>query len=248
MRKYRDQPEGGRQRPSRSTARRTDLDREDGGRPAAPRPSVASEVPALLGLQASVGNHAVAAIVARSSEREPVQRTNEPPEIEAALAAIDALLDPEALAGTTKGHPPAVQPSREALVQRQGPGEEPKPKPGKPGDVVEALAKTEPGKQAIQILNDKAKHAVVSLSTGEKVTVVTALFAIGGGALAGAMSDPQARRFMLEQASGKEVPVPGVRGLSMKVDLGKDGVPTGGMLLFDVGSVLPPSLGFKEKK
>jgi hypothetical protein len=238
MRRHQDQDAP--TRPSKGNHRAAAVDRanrEEGG-----------DAPRLLGLQSGAGNRAVTALVSREAEDSGIQRALAPAELEAARAALDVLLDPEAIGEEPSPGGLAVQASREGVVQRQGPGSDPQPKQGKPGDVVEALAKTEPGKQAIQIVKEKAKSELELLSTGDKVGVVTALFAIGGGALAGAMSDPEARSFVFEQVSGKEVSVPGVKGLSMKVDLGKDGVPTGGMLLFDVGSVLPPSLGFGKKK
>jgi hypothetical protein len=190
----------------------------------------------LLHLQRSAGNRAVTFVVDRAADR---------PDVAAALATIEALLDPAAIGEEPVGAAAPVQTSRTAVVQRDGPETPPEPKPGTPGDVVKALVATPAGKAATEALKEKAKQEVKSLAPGEKAAVVTASLVIGGGAVTAAMLRPDSRGFLLEQVSGKKVDIPGVSGLSAKIDFGKDGAPTGGMLYFNVGSVLPPSWGFK---
>ena len=191
----------------------------------------------LLHLQRSVGNQAAARFV--------VHRAADPPDVTAALATIDALLDPAAIGEEPVEAAAPVQTNRTTVVQRDGPETPPEPKPGTPGDVVKALVATPAGKAATEALKEKAKREVKSLAPGEKAAVVTAAIVIGGGAVTAAMLRPDSRGFLLEQVSGKKVDIPGVSGLSAKIDFGKDGAPTGGMLYFNVGSVLPPSWGFK---
>ena len=54
------------------------------------------------------------------------------------------------------------------------------------------------------------------LSTGEQVLLVSQAVLIGGGALAGALSHPESRGFLLEQIQGRNIPVPLVPGLSFQ--------------------------------
>lgn len=194
----------------------------------------------LLDLQARLGNRRVAALV---SDPAGVHRAADPDALEAAAARIDAVLDPDAL-----GDEPATAPVQaSSRVQRDGPSPDPEPRKGTPGDVVKAILKTPAGKKAVSAVREEAKGVVRSASTGEKAAMVVSGILVGGGALAGVLSDPEARAFLLPKVSGKKIPVPGVDGLSASISFDTEGRPTGGMVYFDVGRYLPPSLGFGPK-
>jgi hypothetical protein len=60
------------------------------------------------------------------------------------------------------------------------------------------------------------------LSGGGKAAVVTSLATIGGGALAGALASPDSRSFLLDQLNGRDLPVPGVDGLSVSLSTQRD--------------------------
>ncbi len=81
------------------------------------------------------------------------------------------------------------------------------------------------------------------LSGGGKAALVTSLVTIGGGALAGALANPESRDFLLRQLDGRDLPVPGVEGLSVAFGTQRDNL--GVMFTFDVGRHLPASLGFR---
>jgi hypothetical protein len=81
------------------------------------------------------------------------------------------------------------------------------------------------------------------LSGGGKAAVVTSLVTIGGGALAGALASPDSRSFLLDQLNGRDLPVPGVDGLSVSFSTQRDNL--GVMFTLDVGRHLPESLGFR---
>jgi hypothetical protein len=80
------------------------------------------------------------------------------------------------------------------------------------------------------------------LSTGGKVAVITQTAVIGGGALAGVLSDPQARDFTLGLLQNRALPT-GVPGLKFQFSItGPDR-----KIKFDlnVGALLPSSWGFR---
>src|SRR5262249_7738443 len=81
-----------------------------------------------------------------------------------------------------------------------------------------------------------------SLSTGDRVALVSTAVAIGGGAVAGVLSDPDARNWVATTLRGTVYPVPMVPGLGVQLDLGGDSLIVG--LHLDVGRLLPAALGF----
>jgi hypothetical protein len=114
--------------------------------------------------------------------------------------------------------------------------------------VLKAVAEIEEFKSAanrIKLLaTEKLKVDWDKLKTGEKTAVVVTGFSVAGGGLAGALFKPESRKFLQSQISGVAIPVPGVSGLSLTLDV-KDDKLTGGMLNFNVGAALPKSWGFK---
>lgn len=65
---------------------------------------------------------------------------------------------------------------------------------------------------------------------------------IGGGAVAGVLSNPEARSWVATNLSGKILPVPMVPGLGVQLNLGANNVLLG--LHLDVGQLLPRALSF----
>ncbi len=67
--------------------------------------------------------------------------------------------------------------------------------------------------------------------------MVTQAILLGGGALAGVMSNDSARAFVLDFIDGRDIPVPGVAGFSVQLRHDRSGPRPdyGGMLKFDLG-------------
>ena len=140
------------------------------------------------------------------------------------------------------GGTPAPEP--EPLVPR-GAGPE-TPRAASPGDLLGAVMAVPAVDGALTRLRTQATDRLASdwrgLSGGGKAAVVTSLVTIGGGALAGALASPDSRDFLLEQLNGRDLPVPGIEGLSVQFSTQRDNV--GVMFTFDVGRHLPASIGF----
>lgn len=188
------------------------------------------------------------------------------PEIEARIRAIQAVrqtLDPKALKpnltllplGTLMLPPPNLLagpsiPKPSPLVpvpDEPREGEEPqKPREADAGDVAEAVMKVPAIDRAVTGLKTQALGQVKrdwrALSLGDKVVTVSSLAMIGGGALAGVVSDPQARSFVFSQLDGKVIPVPGVEGLGVEFNTKGKNLMVG--IHLDVGRILPKELGF----
>lgn len=195
----------------------------------------------ILELQARVGNRGVASLVSAAPR---VHRAGDPDAVEAAVARIDAVLDPDSIGKESAGTSP-VQTSPN--VQRDGRKGDSPPRKATPGDVLKAVLATPQGKKAITAVKEEGKRVVRRASTGEKAAMIVSGVLIGGGPVAGALTDPDARKFLLPKLSGKKVAVPGVDGLSGSVSFDPEGRPTGGMVYLDVGRYLPRSLGFGPK-
>ncbi len=120
------------------------------------------------------------------------------------------------------------------------------PKAAGAGDIAEAVAAVPAVDQALTGLKDQAKAKVLTdwnrLSTGEKAITVSSVVMIGAGALAGIASDPEARKLALGQLNGKVLPVPKVPWMRLEVNTASDNLMIG--IHVDVGTLLPPSLGF----
>lgn len=153
---------------------------------------------------------------------------------------LDTILDYEPPPWLTA---PAV-PEEEPLVPR-GAGPE-TPRTGNPGDILRAVAAVPVVDAALTRLKAEAIGRVRrdwrSLSTGEAAAVITHGVVIGGGALAGVLSDPDARRFALDLLQHRELPA-GVPGLTWRFQLVGDNPNI--MFHLNVGSLLPQSWGFR---
>jgi outer membrane protein OmpA-like peptidoglycan-associated protein len=104
---------------------------------------------------------------------------------------------------------------------------------GTGGDVLKALAATEPLKSAIKRAQEEAEGKWRRLPTGEKAVVVSTGVSMAALAAVGVSSDPAARRTVLGALDGVEVPVPGVPGLKLKA-LTSGGAGIGGGIQVDV--------------
>ena len=223
-------------------------------------------------LQQALGNFAVGRMLTTRVQRQgPLGGRRRPsllggeeahltldPEIEAQMRAITAMrasLSPDALR-------PALLQLPDNFVQPPGPLDSPptpatpplvpagagpsKPRAASGGDVLRAVMAIPAVDTAITNLQNRAIERVQrdwrNLGTGGHVAVVSSLAVIGGGALAGAMTDPDAREFGLSQLNGRVIPVPGVGGLGVELNTQGDNVMVG--LHLDIGRYLPESLGF----
>jgi hypothetical protein len=90
---------------------------------------------------------------------------------------------------------------------------------------------------------ERLRHDWSQLRAGEKAAVLTVTGVIAGTALGGALADPGMRDLLLEQISGRDLPIPGLSGLTMQVNRQRSGVEV--MLTLDVGRLFPSSFGFK---
>ncbi len=183
------------------------------------------------------------------------------PEIQAQIAAMrmmQELLNPDQIRSsflhidfnTLLTTPPsprltgAPTPAPAPLVPRgAGPST---PRPGKPGDIMRAILAVPAVNTALTRLRTQAEDRVRRdwrrLSTGERVLLVTQTALIGGAALAGVLSDPEARQFVLGQIENRTIPVPGVPGLTFQFNV--TGPDRRIMFNLNLGALLPPILGF----
>jgi len=120
------------------------------------------------------------------------------------------------------------------------------PRAGTGGDMWKAVMAEPALGPAITALGDQAAGRAKSqwdkLSTGGAVAVVTGSVAVGGGAIAGILSNPDARKWITSTLNDKIIPVPKVPGLAVQLNLSGENVIVG--LHLDVGQILPAALGF----
>lgn len=95
-------------------------------------------------------------------------------------------------------------------------------RPANAGDVFSAIMAVPAVQTAVTNLQNNAvsvaRHDWQQLSTGEKVLTVSAGALIAGGTVAGILSNDSARQFALQQIQGRNLPVPLVPGLSVRID------------------------------
>jgi len=118
----------------------------------------------------------------------------------------------------------AAKPPTPLVPRGKGP---PKPRPGKAGDLISALMGVPTVKLAVENIKGKATDRLrrdwKRLSTGGKVATISTAVLIGGGGIAGILSHDKGRQEALEFIQGKNIPVPGVTGLTFSISpLGKD--------------------------
>lgn len=173
------------------------------------------------------------------------------PEIEAKLRAIKLELDimhlresvlkpdPSFLRTINLGSPVvgAAKPATPLVPRGKGPS---KPRPAKAGDLISALMGVPAVKRAVDTVKAKATDGVrrdwKRLSTGGRVAAISTTVLIGGAGLAGILSRDKARQESLEFIQGKNIPVPGVTGLTFSISpVGKN---KKFMLNFDVTKFL----------
>ncbi len=149
------------------------------------------------------------------------------------LLQLQSLLDPEtirrALMAVDPSLFPAPQPSPfnvptlapPAPLVPRGAGPTPA-RAANPGDLLSAIMAVPTVKTAVSNLQDNAlsaaRHDWQQLSTGEKVLVVSTGAVIAGSALAGILSNDSSRQFALQQIQGRNIPVPLIHGLSVRID------------------------------
>ncbi len=193
------------------------------------------------------------------TDRQPMYQLRLNPEIEAQAMAfrLRELLDPEAIRlslsrmdlDSIVGYrpppwvtaPPVSEPR--PLVPR-GTGPE-TPRQATAGDVLKAVMRIPAVDTTLTRLQTEARDRLSSdwrsLSTGGKAAVITQSAVIGAGALAGVLSDPEARQVTLGLLENRSLPT-GVPGLNFQFSVtGPDQ-----KIKFDlnVGALLPSSWGF----
>jgi hypothetical protein len=181
-----------------------------------------------------------------------LQQQMEPATIRAALSQVNlgltALPAPSASGPTATPTPnpfatPSPSPAAPLVPRGAGPDT---PRPATAGDLMNAVLAVPAIDAWIRSLRMRATEQVTRdwrrLSTGEQVGAVSSVVAIGAGSLAGVLSDPNARQMALSQLNGRVLPVPGLNWLSLEINTEGDNLMLGGHV--DIGSLLPPSLGF----
>jgi hypothetical protein len=189
--------------------------------------------------------------------RSYVRRHLEPISVQEAMrhAAVETVAGsrPETggspITGTGSPSAPATEPSTEAEspTPEPGPGEtSPAPREGSVGDVLGAVAATEPVATMLESLRSEAEGRVEDIwsgaSAGERAAIVTSGVVLGAGALTTVLALPDARDRVLPLLNGRVIPVPGVEGLGVEMHFGGDSLMIGAHL--DVGTLLPDWMGF----
>lgn len=194
------------------------------------------------------------------TDRQPMYQLHLDPEIEAQAMSyrLQRLLDPESIQlsllrmdiDSIIGYQPPpwltapAVPEPRPLVPR-GAGPE-TPRPATAGDVLTAVMRIPAVDTALTTLQTEATDRLSrdwrSLSTGGKAAVITQSAVISAGALAGVLSDSEARQFTLGLLQNRSLPT-GVPGLNFQFNVtGPDQ-----RIKFDlnVGALLPSSWGFR---
>ena len=120
------------------------------------------------------------------------------------------------------------------------------PRPAGVGDLLKAVSKVPAVDGALTNLQLEAERQARvgwgGLSTGERAMVITQSALIGGGAVAGILSQPDARQFALDVLQNRLLPT-GVPGLQFQFNL--TGPDQRIEFQLNVGALLPRSLGFR---
>lgn len=115
-------------------------------------------------------------------------------------------------------------PGKPLVPRGKGP---PKPRTAYVGDLMSAVTGLPVVKQALDSVKDQVTAKLHRdwrrLPAGGKAGVISVTTLIAGGTLAGLLARKKTRRQALEFIQGKDIPAPGVAGLSMQVSpLGRD--------------------------
>jgi hypothetical protein len=105
------------------------------------------------------------------------------------------------------------------------------------GDVLKAITKLPEVDRKITEFAEARKRDWAKLKPGEKAAAIGAAVTLGAGAVSGIASDPAARKMALGLLDGQSFPVPGVPGLTMKVQTQNGG---GATLTFDLAEIIKP--------
>jgi hypothetical protein len=130
-----------------------------------------------------------------------------------------------------------------AVPAGKGPDE---PRRAGAGDLLKAVMKVPAVDEALtrlqQDAGQQARTAWRGLSGGEKALVITQSALIGGGTVAGILTQPDARQFTLDLLQNRLLPT-GVPGLQFQFNL--TGADQRIQFQLNVGSLLPKRLGFR---
>ena len=182
------------------------------------------------------------------STMQQVQEQVTPTTIRTALSQIKLTLPPSGTPAPATN--PLAMPSKPipaaAPTVPAGNGPD-KPRAADGGDIMDAILAVPAIDAAVNSLQTQASDRFTQdwhrLKTGEKIVGISSVVAIGGGLLAGVISDPAARKLALDQLNGKVLPVPKLNWLHLEINTGGDNLMLG--LHVDVGQLLPSSWGFK---
>lgn len=131
------------------------------------------------------------------------------------------------------GVPPYLKPGPALPPPTAPKGFEGPTRSGKAGDALKAIAALPDVKKWLDsVKEDQLRKLNKGTTTGEKVLVGTFTAALVGGAVAGASTDPKARRILLDTVDGAEIPVPGVPWLKLRAHTSGGGI--GGGVVLDV--------------
>jgi hypothetical protein len=137
---------------------------------------------------------------------------------------------------------PQLPSPRQLVPAGPGPGT---PQPASMGDLVKGIMKVPAVDGVLTSLQTEATERIrrdwSSLSTGERVSVISTGAVLAGGTLAGILSSPDARQFTLDVLQNRNLPT-GVPGLDFKFNL--TGPDHRVQFNLNVGRFLPGTWGF----
>ena len=130
---------------------------------------------------------------------------------------------------------PLPKPSPPVVPRGKGPVT---PKPAELGDLAKAVWAVPAIRRGVTQLGDSVTHDFrlgwSRAGAGEKAAIISTGLVLSGGALLGALANPDSRLQLLTFADGKNIPVPGVDGLSFKLKR-RDSSISGGGVAFPLG-------------
>jgi len=95
-------------------------------------------------------------------------------------------------------------------------------RPGKKSDVMGAIwgvpAVRQASERVLDNVSDQLRRDWNRLSTGERVLVISHGAVLAGGTLAAVLNDDAGRQLVLDLISDRDIPIPGVNGLTVRVN------------------------------